>query len=219
MTARYEELLSLYMDGDPTENELNELTEMLKSDRELAENFRQELLIWETWSQEHAPERSSEAFLAGLHTRLRAEDDSSEFELSVTTQLKEQKALIRWPSLLAIAAAVVILLSLGYFINPSDIDTGLVSTAEAAHVHIQGKCVCMHCTLKCEGRCRQAVRFMDENGVEQILPLRRDPHLRKYSKHFCKLASHVDIEGDIIQENGERILVATAIRIADEKIM
>ncbi|MDZ8118356.1 hypothetical protein [Pontiella agarivorans] len=219
MTARYQELLSLYLDGDPAENELHELAELLKSDRELAGKFRQELLIWETWSQEHAPERSATAFLAGLHTRLRAENDASAFESSVTSQLKEHKSRIRWKPLLAIAAVAVILLSLGYFISPSDIDTGLVSTAEAAHVHIQGKCVCMHCTLKREGRCRQAVRFKDDNGEEQIIPLQQDPHLRKYSKHFCKLASQVDIEGSIIQENGERVLVATAIRIDDEKIM
>ncbi|QBG48002.1 hypothetical protein EGM51_11555 [Verrucomicrobia bacterium S94] len=219
MTERYQELLSLYLDGDPAENELNELAEMLKSDRDLAENFRQELLIWETWSQEHAPERSAQAFLAGLHTRLRAEADSSDFEQAVTKQLKERKNPRPWQLLLAIAALLLVLLSFGYFMNPSDIDTGLISGTEAAHVHIKGECVCMHCTLKREGRCRQAVRFMDENGKEQILPLRRDPHLRKYSKHFCKLASQVDIEGNIIQENGERILVATAIRIADEKIL
>lgn len=216
---RYNELLSLYLDGEPSDAELNELAELLKVDAKLAEDFRQELLIWDAWSQEHAPERSAESFIAGFHTRLRAEADATEFELSVTKQLKERKNPFAWQPLIAIAAVLVILLSVSIFINPADVDTGLVATAEAGIVHIEGECVCTRCTMKREGRCEKAVRYTDANGEEHVIRLRRDPALREYGKHFCRHSSHVNIEGEIVEENGEKILVASAMTIGDEKVL
>ena len=56
--SRYEELLSLYLDGEPTKADLDELAELLKADPELARKFREELVVWEHYSQSVAPERS-----------------------------------------------------------------------------------------------------------------------------------------------------------------
>lgn len=214
---RYEELLSLYLDGEPTEVELNELTELLRADQNLAENFRQELLIWDAWSQEHAPERSGEAFLAGLHTRLRAEQDASAFELSVTNKIKERKNKFLIQPILAIAAVLVILLSVSYFLNPADINTALVSTAEAGHVRIQGECVCMKCTLQKATRCGKAVRYLDESGKENLIRLVRNSELKRYNKCFCKGPTPVLIEGQIVVENGEKMLLATSLIVENEE--
>lgn len=215
----YEELLSLYLDGEPTEAELNELAELLKGNQQLASDFREELLIWETWSQESAPERSEDAFLAGFHTRLRAEEDALEFELSVTKQLKERKTPFLWQPLIAIAAVLVILLSLSVLFNPADIDTGLVATAEASSVHIHGECVCLHCTLKTNARCGKAIRYTDDEGNIKIVRLVRDPEHRKFNKCFCRGPTLVLVEGEFVEENGEKALLATTLTLEDQKIL
>lgn len=216
---RYDELLSLYLDGEPTEAELNELSELLKADAKLAEDFRQELLIWETWSQEHTPERSADAFLAGFHTRLRAEGDASEFELSVTKQLKERKNPFVWQPMIAIAAVLVILLSVSIFVNPADVNTGLVVSADAGPVHIHGECLCMKCTLKKADRCHRAIRYTDENGVVQMIRLKRTDCLKQHGRRFCKSPTMVTIEGELVEEDGEMMLVATSITIDEKKVL
>lgn len=217
--TRYDELVSLYFDGEPSEAELEELSEILKTDATKAADFQQELFIWEAWSQERAPERSADAFLAGFHTRLRAEEDAPDFELSVTKQLKEQKNPFVWQPLMAIAAVLVILLSLSVFFNPADISTGLVATAKANHVQIQGECVCLRCTLKTEERCKLAIRYQNEKGEVQLIRLKRNPELRKYVKCFCHGPTAASIEGEIIEENGVRMLLASTLKVEDEKVL
>ncbi len=217
--TRYEELLSLYLDGDPSEAELDELEQILREDEKLAKTFQEELLIWEAWSQEHAPERSADSFLSGFHTRLRAEQDAPDFELAVTRQLKNRKNPLVWQPVVAIAAVLVIVLSLSVFFNPADIDTGLVTSAEAGFVHIHGECVCMRCTLNKAERCSKAVRFTDENGVIHMIRIKRDPELKKYNKSFCRGPTAVVIEGEIIEENGQRLLLTSSLTLENEEII
>ena len=217
--TRYEELLSLYLDGEPTEPEMAEFAELLKNDEKLANDFREELLIWEAWSQETAPERSADAFLAGFHTRLRAEEDASKFELSVTQQLKERKNPFLWQPAFTIAAVLVILLSISVLFNPADIDTGLIATAEASAVHIHGECVCMHCTLKTEDRCGKAIRYTDDQGNIKIIRLVRDPEFRKFNKCFCGGPTPVLVEGEFVEKNGEKALLATTFKFENEKTL
>jgi len=216
--TRYQEQLSLFMYGEPTEAELNELAALLKNDEALTEHFREELLIWETWSQENAPERSADAFLAGFRTRFRAEEDAPEFELSVIKHLKERKNPFLWQPIIAIAAVLIILLSLGYFFNPADINTGLVPSAQAGMVQIQGECVCMHCTLAMTDRCSKAVRYIGADGKTRIIRLVRNPDLRQYNACFCKGPTLVKIEGKLVEENGVKLLAASSISIREEKM-
>ena len=217
--TRYEELLSLFLDGEPSEEELTELVGLLKDQPKLAEDFTQELLIWEAWSQEHAPERSADAFLSSFHTRLRAEDDAPDFQLAVTRQIKKRKNPFIWQPLLAIAAVLVILLSVSVFFNPADLNTGLISTAEAGHIQIQGECVCLHCTLKMANRCKKAVRYVDENGEAHLLRLKRNELLSDYNSCFCRGPTLAIIEGEIIIENGEQMLLASSITLDNEKVL
>ena len=216
--TRYEELFSLYFDGEPTDAELTELAELLKNDEKLAHDFREELVIWEAWSQEMAPERSADAFLAGFHTRLRAEEDAGTFELSVSKQLKERRKPFLWKPLIPVAAILVILLSLGVFFNPADIDTGLIATAEASSVHIHGECICLRCTLKSGGRCAKAIRYTDDEGNTKIIQLVNDPEHQKYNQCFCGGPTQVLVEGEFIEQNGAKALLATTLKIEDQKI-
>ena len=217
--TRYEELLSLYLDGDPTANELQELANLLKADSNLAEDFRQELLIWETWSQEHAPERAADAFIAGLHTRLRAEQDAPAFERAITQKLKTRKNPFMFQPVLAIAALLVILLSISFFFNPADVNTGLISSAEAGPIQIQGECVCLRCTLQKSDRCGKAIRYIDENGTQHLIRLLQDPELKKYNKCFCKGPTQVLIEGEIVVKEDERLLRATTLNIENNEVL
>jgi len=217
--TRYEELLSLYLDDDPTATELQELANLLKADSNLAENFQQELLIWETWSQEHAPERASDAFIAGLHTRLRAEQDAPSFERSMTKKLNARKNPFMFQPILAIAAILVLLLSIGYFFNPADLNTGLISSAEAGPVRIHGECVCLRCTLQKAERCGKAIRYIEEDGSEHLIRLMQDPELKKYNKCFCNGPTRVLIEGEIVVKKDERLLRATTLNIENNEVL
>lgn len=216
--TRYDELVSLYLDGEPSEAELNELETLLRGDDALATDFRDQLMLWEAWSQETAPERSGDAFLSALHTHLRAEQDSSEFELSVTKQLRARKNPFLLQPIIAIAAVLVILLSIGVFMNPADLDTGLVSSAEASNVHLHGECLCPRCVLGTKGPCSKALRYVDEQGETQVIRLAASAELKK-CRGLCRGARPVIIEGEFVEENGEKALFAVLIEFEDEKAL
>ncbi|VGO17120.1 hypothetical protein PDESU_05715 [Pontiella desulfatans] len=206
---RYDELLSLYFDGEPSEAELTELADLLRSDETLAMDFREQLLIWEVWSQENAPERSADAFLAAFHTRQRAEEDASDFELSMTKQLKERKNPFLWQPVFAIAAILVILLSLSVLMKPSS-DPQPVAMADHVHLHVHGECVCTHCTLHQTEKHLRAIRYVDNKGRTEIVYLVDNPEMDMKMRHFCRGPTPVLVEGDLVEQDGRRMLAATS---------
>jgi hypothetical protein len=117
--TRYDELVSLVLDGEPEKAELAELEQMLRADEQRARDFREQLLVWEAWSQADMPERTEGAFIASLRTRLRAEEDATEFERSVLKQFRERKNPFLLTPLVSIAAVMVIVLSLIALFRPA----------------------------------------------------------------------------------------------------
>ena len=77
--SRYEQLTARLMDGELTETEGAELAAALRADPALARDLHRQLVLWETWSQHSAQERSASAFVAAWQTRLRAEVDAASF--------------------------------------------------------------------------------------------------------------------------------------------
>lgn len=222
---RYEELVSLLIDGEPTEEELHELEQILATHPEFAEDLRQQLVIWERWSQEIAPERSADSFVAAFRTRLKAEEDANRFSKSAMKRLKPRKLPFTLAPVLAIAAAVVLmcvlyLLKIDEAANPNYV----VLDAQAHLVSIKGECVCTSCTLNLEGGHNKAIRFADAKGDVQLIMVKRDPQLRPHTKHFCGGPTPVLVEGNVIEQEGEessppsgliqsRLLAVTAIDI------
>lgn len=210
--SRYDELVSILMDGEPTESELTELEQMLKENPELAKELRDHLLTWESWSQSVAPERSPESFLAACHTRLKAEADSTHFRQSTMRQITPTHRPIAWAS--GLAAAALITLAFLYSLKPPGPDNpGLTPSlaTEPQSVSIEGESVCTQCTLNQEGGHNKGVRFTGANGAIQLLLLKRDPSLRVHTPHFCGGPTPVLVAGTLVREDGQELLATTSL--------
>jgi len=194
---------------------------MLSDDRERAKDFQQQLLIWEAWSQETAPERSAEAFVAAFHTRLRAEEDASDFELAVTKQLRERKNPFLFQPIFAIAAVLMILLSLTVLLKPAEPKPQVVEQMDGAEPHthfvsITGECVCTRCTLKMEGKHNKAIRYADASGAVKIVLLARNPELRQHAGKFCRGPTPALVKGEMVEQDGQQMLAASSLSFTEE---
>ena len=86
---RYEDLLSRLLEGEMTAPEAEELARALAESPALGRNLQQHLVLWEMWSHAQSPERSAEAFVRGLKTRLQAEGEGADaFAAAVRTELE-----------------------------------------------------------------------------------------------------------------------------------
>jgi hypothetical protein len=212
-TSRYNELVSLFMDGDPSEAELNELSGLLKENEDRARDFRDQLTIWEAWSQEIAPERSAASFLDGIHTRLRAEEDAPAFELSITKKLKQRRLPLPFHPIIAVAATAALILIFTQVMLHSSKGTNTEATiADSTHICVSGECVCTHCTLNQTGEHMRAIRYRGEGGKTKVVLLKNIPEMNMSMHHFCKGPTAVLIEGHIDESNGLPMLTATAFR-------
>lgn len=201
---RYDELVSLLMDGEPTGEELQELELILRENPDLAEDLRQQLMIWERWSQEAAPERSMDSFVAAFRTRLKAEEDANSFSKSAMRRLKPRKLPAAFAPVLALAAAIALMCMLYLLqIESEESSNYVVLDAHAHLVSIKGECVCTSCTLNMEGGHKKAIRYTDDKGGLQLIMVKRDPQLRQHTKHFCGGPTPVLVEGNLVEPAGQ----------------
>lgn len=211
-TTRYDELVSLFFDGEPSDEELNELAQWLKNDESLATDFREQLLIWEAWSQETAPERSANSFFAGIQTRLRAENDAPAFELSVTKKLKQRRLPLPFHPIIAVAATAALMLIFVQVMMQSSNENEPAVIAETNHICVHGECVCTRCTLHQTEEHLRAIRYRGHEGHTTIVMLKNNPEMKMHMHHFCKGPTPVLVEGNLTEENGELVLTATAYK-------
>lgn len=86
---RYEDLLSRLLEGEITAPEAEDLARAVAESPALRRNLQQHLVLWEVWSHAQSPERSAEAFVRGMKTRLRAEGEGADaFVAAVRTDLE-----------------------------------------------------------------------------------------------------------------------------------
>src|SRR5262245_64312450 len=115
-SPRYQELLGRLLEGELSVAEAEELAAELRERSELQRDLRSHLVLWELWSQQHTPERSSDAFLNGWKTRLRVEgEDAEAFAEAMRTRIGE-------PPLRSGAIEVVVTHFLGASMPPRDTD-------------------------------------------------------------------------------------------------
>lgn len=86
---RYEDLLSRLLEGELTAPEAEELARAMAESPALRRNLQQHLVLWEMWSHAQSAERSADAFVRGLKTRLQAEGEGADaFAAAVRTELE-----------------------------------------------------------------------------------------------------------------------------------
>jgi len=205
--TRYEELVSLYFDGEPDDVQLEELALLLRNDKNLAKDFREQLIIWEAWSQEVAPERSSESFIAALSTRLRAEEDANDFNKAATQRLNARRKIRFLRPILAAAALLAVALS---FLWLRSERTTFIKELSEHKVSITGECICTRCTLKIKGGHKPAIRFANANGEIQILRIERSPEVMEHGASFCGGPTPAVIEGEMVERKGLTLLAVSS---------
>lgn len=143
---RFQELQSIYLDGDPSPSEVEELATLLREDPTLVDNFRQELHFLDLMEQAVKPERTFEAFVNGLETRVRAERTADEFMSELLPKLKavdeaqiapvpmeKVHAFPTWQrAALATAAAAAAVLGALAFLDPTSLfESGSATVADS----------------------------------------------------------------------------------------
>jgi hypothetical protein len=214
--TRYDELVSLLFDAEPTDSELEELAQLLRNDERLAADFQKQLLIWDVWAQDAVPERSAKAFEASFQTRLRAEADADTFSSATAHHLQRKRRLRVLLPILAAAAMLTVMLTVFFLQDAHPENTEYTNNqpaiAPTQQISIVGECVCTRCTLGIEGKHNDAIRYVDQAGQAQLVLLTRNPKLKNYKKaKFCRGPNRIYVEGEMIEENGQQLLAASSI--------
>jgi len=212
--ARYEYLSNRALDSELTEAEASELAQALTEDAAKKTDFVQLLLFWETWSQNAAPERSAEAFVAAWKTRQSAEIDSTSFATAVESKLANKQpslfshattsvvCLLAWfrrPVCLACTAVFVAALAVGFWFAATQTATATVS--------IEGEAVCPACVLHESHQHSAAVRTRI-GGAVQVYYLDRSPDLDNKQGTFCSGPNPIKVDGKLRKANGHLQLKA-----------
>lgn len=89
--GRFEELLGILLDGEPTAAEDDELADLVRADPARRRELRQQLALWDLWSQQCVPERAAEAFVAACRTRRRAEHEDGQFVAKLNARIRRRE--------------------------------------------------------------------------------------------------------------------------------
>jgi len=141
---RYQELHSGYLDGDLSPAEMEEFALLLKEDPARAEALRDDLRFVDLVEQSVQPERSFQAFLDGLETRVKAEETADVFMAELVSRLKEvddrqaaEKKIVMFPATrrqrvalwgTAAAAAIAIIAAVPMFLRSGGSEAGGLGT-------------------------------------------------------------------------------------------
>jgi anti-sigma factor RsiW len=215
--TRYDELLSLYLDGEPSEQELDELVELLKADDALAKDFREQLIVWEHYSQSVAPERSFRAFEEAMKVRLRAEIDARSFQKATRKRIRTTRILRFAVPIAAVAAVLSLMIGVFWSKDSAPVNLNQASVIPVMQsVEVQGESVCTVCTLHHEGSHSKAIRFTDGAGETQVLLLENDPELRSHTGKFCGGPNHVHVHGETHEAEGAPLLAVSELKYLED---
>ncbi|HLP08538.1 MAG TPA: hypothetical protein VK178_10250 [Opitutaceae bacterium] len=203
--ARFEELLDRLLENELSDADGDELANALRAEPGRGRELRRHLALWELWSQQHAPERSVEAFCASWRERLRAEEEPDGFLAAVRSRialdagdggtqisLREWwRALWRAPRAVWLPAATMTVLAVFFGV-------WLAHRAEAM-VTIQGEAVCPACVLHIGHEHVAAIRTQ-EGGSARVYFLAPTPELASMQPYFCSGPNPITIEGRLVVE-------------------
>jgi hypothetical protein len=209
--SRYDELVAALHEDGLTAAQADELAALVRDRPELRRDLRRQLVLWELWSQQQAPERGAESFLAACRTRLRAESSADGEEFLAALHRRQSHAARRTPPqrrwlprpvilawaapLVAAAAALAIWLT-------------LPRTAQATT--LSGEAICTACMLHESHEHRPVLRIQD-GGTTRLCYLESDHPLYREIGNFCAAPIPVDATGGLRTENGRLILAVQAL--------
>ena len=209
--ARFEELLGQLSDGELTPAEGDELAAAVRGDPIQRRALRQHLVLWELWSQQRAPERSADAFIASCRTRFRAEQQGESFLTGLKERISRNAAAAPTPTRLGAwwsafrrptgpawvaSVALVALVTLLWLLAPH--------RAEATTI-VQGEAVCTACVLH-EGHAHTPAVRVRMNGGTRIYYLKPSPMLTGLQSYFCSGPAPITVEGRP-QTDGNRVVI------------
>ena len=220
-SPRYQELLGRLLEGELSGTEAEELAAGLRERPELRRDLRSHLVLWELWSQQHMPERSSGAFLNAWKTRLRVEREGADafpeaMRARIGVPLRTGTigffvrffiGAIRRPKGMAWAASVLIAISAAVLWFAQ------ARSAQAVMV-LKGEAVCTACVLHESQEHAPALRVI-AGGSTNIYYLNRSPALATLQGYFCNGPTAATVEGKAKTKEGKRLFQATAVTIPE----
>jgi hypothetical protein len=219
-TDRYDSLLAQLLDGELTPAESDEFAAALRADEAHRRELRQHLIIWELWTQQHAAERSADAFLAACRTRLTAERNSDRFVSELGQRLRAQgllpaalthgfgatrnigRTFARWWSdhvwvgLASSAAAFAAISVLVWAMLPH---------AARATTTLHGEAICTSCMLHETHEHLPAIRVREE-GVVHIYYVQPDPRPVQRLGGYCMAPMPIVVTGQASLRDGRRVI-------------
>jgi hypothetical protein len=217
-TARYEELWGRLLEGELSDVEAEEMAAGLDISETERRDFQRHLVLWELWSQEQAPERSSEAFVRAWKTRIRAEVEGADaFAGAVRAQIEARESrpnvinffrrflAVCYPARIAVASLLMVGLGLAlWFAIPQP----------AQAVTLRGEAVCTACVLHESDKHSPAVRVI-AGGATNIYYLERNSAVAGLQDYFCSGPRPVTAQGKSRMEAGRRQFEAGTVTIPD----
>ena len=220
-SPRYQELLERLLEGELSGAEAEELAAGLRERPELRRDLRSHLVLWDLWSQQHTPERSSDAFLNAWKTRLRVEREGADaFPETIRTRLGAPLrtgtieffvrfflGAIRRPKGMAWAASVLIAISAAvlWFAEARSAQSVIV---------LKGEAVCTACVLHESQEHAPALRVIAGRSTN-IYYLDPSPALASLQGYFCSGPTAATAEGKARTKEGRRLFQATTVTIPE----
>jgi hypothetical protein len=221
-SQRYQELLGHLLEGELSDADAEELAAGLRARPELRRDLRSHLVLWEIWSQQHTPERSSDAFVNGWKTRLRVESEEADAFAKATRNrigpthpwtgasdffVQFFAGAIRRPKGMAWAASVLIaiLAAVLWFAG--------ARSAQAITV-LKGEAVCTACVLHETKQHVPALRVIAGPRTNTYY-LDPSPSIAILQSYFCNGPTAAIVEGKARTKEGRRLFHATTVTISE----
>lgn len=217
---RFEFLAGRLLDGELTDDEAEELTAAVRADPSRRRELRQHLVLWELWAQQHAPERSADAFLAAWHTRLRAERQGDEFVVQVRERLSHRaraasllsRALEWWrraagPIRIACVAGAAVVVACFWLVIPQH---------ARATTTLKGEAVCTACMLHETHEHLPAIR-VQTGSAPRIYYVRSDPYALLRPGDYCAAPVPLTVTGRSESKNGRLVFDVESAEVTVDK--
>lgn len=209
--SRYDALVATLHEEGLSAAEADELAALVRGRPELRRDLRRQLVLWDLWSQQQAPERGAESFLAACRTRLRAESaaDSEEFLAALHRRQSDaarrpapQRRWLPRPRILAWAAPLVA--------AAAALAIWLTLPRNAQATTLTGEAICTACMLHESHEHRPVLRIQD-GDTTRLCYLESDHPLYREIGNYCAAPIPIDATGGLRTENGRLILAVQAL--------
>jgi hypothetical protein len=225
---RYEQLLAVLLDEELPPAAAAQLLAGLCKYPQLQRELRQQLILWEAWSQQVAQERSADSFVEAWKTRALTAGESEAFSQSVMEKIGAPLEAFRhriafwkrWrPLQIAFAVFALAFLAMAGWWTQQQLTKGepvpavvqLPAPGPDGTVTVTGEGVCIWCVLHEANHPGPAIRVR-QGGSTRIVHL-DFPGYSYALHHFFEGGTTVTAKGILREENGQTILATRSIQV------